>query len=85
MLLCTNICSAGCFGTQYRWHIKADSVRVGFDVANAQADAQWDVADSQRWHKRISKLVPPKKRSMPGSAPAANNILTEHNPNDRGS
>ncbi|GJJ95130.1 hypothetical protein TUM16657_14860 [Enterobacter cloacae] len=25
-------------------------------VVNAQADAQWDVADSQGWLKRISKL-----------------------------
>jgi spore maturation protein SpmA len=32
---------------------------------NAQADAQWDVADSQGWLKRISKLEPPNKRLMP--------------------
>lgn len=25
-------------------------------VVNAQADAQWDVADSRGWLKRISKL-----------------------------
>lgn len=37
-------------------NIGGSSLGMFWDWMNAQADAQWDVADSQGWLKRISKL-----------------------------
>ena len=69
MLRCANRCSAVCSGTQYRWHIKGDSVRVGFDVANAQADAIVRNPVACPAKNLVEHLVAGMPRSAPATTP----------------